>query len=465
MVGTGDVGETRARSKVVDLVGRRRVLRDAAGGVLLGDLVVHDHADREQRAAGGGRVAGQGRVPGLLGPERGGGLPLHAVGTPGPAAAGVGPERPDVRAPRRPVRRWGTTPRFRRRTTWGAPSPTSSRPTARNSTSPTARSADRTSTCPARTRCPASPSGATHRRRPNGVFNNNQTYTGCVVDQSGNVLANDIATAQGQYPPRAADAWWSGSPRATRRYCIVYGPTPGGYGPHHTDGTGGLAQPGMMALADNGDVLVPTSGPPACSGSPQSSLPTSASAVPGWRSIPAPRCSVTLRGATCSFAAGVAKDPTCDCFAVSTLHRRTRPSSGSPPTVSRSRAGPPCPARRSPSSAQSRPVQPVRHGLRPGRHAVLRRHPHRLYRRSGQLRPGQLRGPGDAGDLHRRAAVDPGGRGHRVRLPDQRDGVRASEADVPVPHGKIVAPLSGPSENSSPDAGPTSDAPAKAGFG
>ena len=32
----------------------------------------------------------------------------------------------------------------------------------------------------------------------NGVFNNNQTYTGCVIDKSGNILANDIATAQGQ---------------------------------------------------------------------------------------------------------------------------------------------------------------------------------------------------------------------------------------------------------------------------
>ena len=31
--------------------------------------------------------------------------------------------------------------------------------------------------------------------------------------------------------------------------------------------------------------------------------------------------------------------------------------------------------------------------------------------------------------------------------------------------GTIVAPLSGPSENPAPDAGPTSNAPAKAGFG
>jgi hypothetical protein len=35
----------------------------------------------------------------------------------------------------------------------------------------------------------------------------------------------------------------------------------------------------------------------------------------------------------------------------------------------------------------------------------------------------------------------------------------------PYPKGKIVAPLSGPSENPAPDAGPPSNAPATAGFG
>ena len=35
----------------------------------------------------------------------------------------------------------------------------------------------------------------------------------------------------------------------------------------------------------------------------------------------------------------------------------------------------------------------------------------------------------------------------------------------PYPKGKIKAPLSGASENPAPDAGPPSDAPAKAGFG
>ncbi len=35
----------------------------------------------------------------------------------------------------------------------------------------------------------------------NGVFNNNQTYTGCAIDSHQNIFANDIATAQGSYPP------------------------------------------------------------------------------------------------------------------------------------------------------------------------------------------------------------------------------------------------------------------------
>ncbi len=35
----------------------------------------------------------------------------------------------------------------------------------------------------------------------------------------------------------------------------------------------------------------------------------------------------------------------------------------------------------------------------------------------------------------------------------------------PYPTGKIVKPLSGPSENPAPAVGPPSDAPAKAGFG
>ena len=111
----------------------------------------------------------------------------------------------------------------------------------------------------------------------NGVFNNNQTYTGCAIDKSGNVFGNDIATAQGQYPPPSSGRlveWFAPSYTTS---CIVYGPTSGGVGPHHTDGSGGLAQPGMMALADNGDLLVPNVGTSSVLRFAQSSMPTGAS--------------------------------------------------------------------------------------------------------------------------------------------------------------------------------------------
>src|SRR5579863_730108 len=150
---------------------------------------------------------------------------------------------------------------------------------------------------------------------PDGVFNNNQTYTGCAVMKNGNILGNDIADAQGDYPPPSSGRlveWFA--PNYTT-YCIVYGPTSGGTGPHHTDGTGGLAQPGMMNLADNGDVLVPNVGTSSVLRFAQSSLPTSAAQCPGGVY---PRASVHVSAfvSDVSFPAGVAKDPTCDCFAV-----------------------------------------------------------------------------------------------------------------------------------------------------
>ena len=136
-----------------------------------------------------------------------------------------------------------TTPRFRASTTSVAPSPTSSPPTARSSTSPTARSAARPSTCRARTRCRAQSIGSDSPPTANGVFNNNQTYTGCAVDSHHNVFGNDIATAQGDYPPPSSGRlveWFA--PNYTT-YCIVYGPDAGGVraAPHRRDRRAGPA--------------------------------------------------------------------------------------------------------------------------------------------------------------------------------------------------------------------------------
>ena len=151
-------------------------------------------------------------------------------------------------------------------------------------------------------------------------FNSNSTYTGCVFDRSANLLAADIATAQGSFPPpddgRLVE-WFA--PTYTT-YCIVYGPNELGVGPHHVDGIGGLSQPGMMALADNGDVLLPEAGTDSVLRFDHASLPTSAAACPGGVY---PRSQLHMSaffkgsGGLIPLPGGIAHDPTCDCFAIS----------------------------------------------------------------------------------------------------------------------------------------------------
>jgi hypothetical protein len=162
-----------------------------------------------------------------------------------------------------------------------------------------------------------------------GVYNGQSTYTGCAVDGQHNVFANDIGTAQGAFPiptdGRLVE-WFAPSYTTS---CILYGPTTGGVdGAHHVDGSGGLAQPGMMTAMPNGNLLLPQAGSP--SGSfpgnvlefDHSSFPTRASECPDGvyprRKI---RDSVFLQGSvdTLPVPSGVAKDPTCGCYAVSSL--------------------------------------------------------------------------------------------------------------------------------------------------
>jgi len=151
---------------------------------------------------------------------------------------------------------------------------------------------------------------------PDGVYNNTSTYTGCAIDKAGNIFGNDIATAQGDFPPPSSGRlveWFA--PNYTT-YCIVYGPTTGGVGPHHVGGSGGLAQPGTMALADDGDLLVPNVGTGSVLRFDHASLPSSAADCPGGV-YPRSAVHVTTFYKGLAFPAGIAKDPTCDCFAVS----------------------------------------------------------------------------------------------------------------------------------------------------
>ncbi|MGH9081504.1 MAG: hypothetical protein ACRDYE_15770, partial [Acidimicrobiales bacterium] len=91
--------------------------------------------------------------------------------------------------------------------------------------------------------------GGDSPRAPDGSFNSASTYTGCVFDQHGNRLADDIATAQGSYPPPTDGRLGEWSAPSSTQACIVTGPTAGGTAPQHVAGTGGLSQPGMLALA------------------------------------------------------------------------------------------------------------------------------------------------------------------------------------------------------------------------
>ena len=298
----------------------------------------------------------------------------------------------------------------------------------------------------------------------NGVFNNNQTYTGCAIDKAGNVFGSDIATAQGDYPPPSSGRlveWFA--PNYTTS-CIVYGPTAGGYGPHHTDGTGGLAQPGTMAVADNDDILVPNVGTSSVLRFAHSSLPTNASQCPG-QIYPRHKVHVSAFVKNLSFASGIAKDPTCDCFALSTYI-------GNPGIQWVTQNGAPEPHR----------------GPVPGTTiAELGQSPNQYnpfgmaFAPDGTLYFVDIHvtctsglsgcGPADYGGRVMKVTfangqpADPVAVAGGFDFPTSVTICVPAKSVCPYPKGAIKAPLSGPSENPSPDAGPTSNAPGKAGFG
>ena len=161
-----------------------------------------------------------------------------------------------------------------------------------------------------------------------GVYNGQATYTGCAIDGEHNIFASDIGTAQGSFPiptdGRLVE-WFAPSYTSA---CVLYGPDTGGVGPNHTDGSGGLSQPGMMTALPNGDILVPQAGS-ASGGFPgnvlefdHSSFPTSASQCPDGR-YPRSliRSSVFFQATTDNLPVpmGIAHDPTCDCYAISSI--------------------------------------------------------------------------------------------------------------------------------------------------
>jgi hypothetical protein len=161
-----------------------------------------------------------------------------------------------------------------------------------------------------------------------GNFNNNGTMTGCAFDHHANLFASDLGTAQGAFPPpdngRIIE-WFA--PRYNT-FCVVDGPTTGGDGAHHVDGTGGLRQPGDLAVDRNDNLLVPEAGAIDSNGLPagrvlrfeHSSLPRRASDCGPDGLYPRSRIqvSVFVQGSLTDlpFPIALARDPICHCWAI-----------------------------------------------------------------------------------------------------------------------------------------------------
>lgn len=157
-------------------------------------------------------------------------------------------------------------------------------------------------------------------------FNSNGTYTGCVFDQSGNLYASDLGTAQGEFPSPDDGRLVEWFAPDFKKSCVVLGPTTGGVGPHHVDGHGGLAQPSDLALDKNGDIMLTEAGV-ANNGVPagrvlrvdHTSLPKRAADCPGnLYPSGSVRTSVFFQGSLSllPFPLAIARDPTCDCWAI-----------------------------------------------------------------------------------------------------------------------------------------------------
>jgi hypothetical protein len=161
-----------------------------------------------------------------------------------------------------------------------------------------------------------------------GEFNGQSTYTGCAVDPRHNVFGNDIATAQGDFPIPTSGRLVEWFAPSYTKSCILYGPTQGGLGDHHVDGTGGLVQPGMMATRPDGNLLLAEGGSPSGGLGGQvlefdhSSLPQRPRDCPGGV-YPREklRTSVFFQGTSdvLPVPSGIARDPTCRCWAIGSI--------------------------------------------------------------------------------------------------------------------------------------------------
>jgi hypothetical protein len=311
--------------------------------------------------------------------------------------------------------------------------------------------------------------GGDSPRAPDGSFNSASTYTGCVFDRHGDVLADDIGTAQGSFPVPANGRLVEWFAPSYRQACVVTGPTSGGTGPHHVDGTGGLEQPGMLALADNGDILLPQAGSQSVLRVDKSSLPASPSACPGGQYPPgALKTSVFFQGnsTTLPFPAGIARDPTCNCFAISSFF-------GNPSISWVNSSGKPIPNHATVPGETVAQLGQVPNGVNPfglafapdGTLYFVDIH---IVCKNNEL---TNCGPGDYQGRVMKVSFAGGQASPGTEVmggfdfPTSVTVCLPAHQNCPYPTGPITRPSSGPSENPEHGQGPSTTAPAVAGFG
>ena len=181
---------------------------------------------------------------------------------------------------------------------------------------------------------PGSTIGADLPPDANGTYNSNGSFTGCAVDSRGHIFGADIGQAQGSSasPDQGRIIEWF--PPDYRSFCIIVGPTTGGVGPHHVNGTGGLRNPGLMAVDPQDNLYVPESGNTRVIRFDHSVIPSVPAdcGADGLLSPPA-RFTVFIR-AGAGVPAGIARDPTCststtNCWAVTNILSGTPLGGGS----------------------------------------------------------------------------------------------------------------------------------------
>ncbi|HLN16460.1 MAG TPA: hypothetical protein VK277_06850 [Acidimicrobiales bacterium] len=302
-----------------------------------------------------------------------------------------------------------------------------------------------------------------------GSFNATSTYTGCVFTRHRDLLATDIATAQGQFPVPSDGRLVEWFAPSYKQSCIIIGPTAGGVGAHHVDGSGGLSQPGMMDLAANGDVLLPEAGVQEVLRIDPASLPSGPDACPGGE-YPAAGLKTSVffkgNGTLMPFPGGVATDPTCGCIAISSFF-------GDPAIIWVNQEGQPEPGR-TPLPGQTLAEL--------GRNPAAYNPFGMAFAPDGTLFFVDIHIACAHNELSQCGTASYGGRVMKVTFDHGRPGTPVvvhggfdfptsvtvcvpSKQDCPYPAGRLHAPNSGPAENPSPAKGPPTDKPAIAGFG